>query len=476
MKYFWKLPPEPEDLPTPNFSLAGIIVCSLLAGAFVLIFNAVMLDENALKMDILLWRLLVFPLLFALIGFTVAMVGYCITQYCEAQTRESYKLNRQRWQRNASVCLRLAEHHSLFPVENAALKMIGLEGEMPAAKDIPRKLNIDEDEEAGVSRTQQTIKMLLEGLDTSAIDERFDQPEVWLYLRNASDRLSEDAGEIVRQSRPAFSQSTIHLLSVLPERAFLEEWTLEYFEGFRLLIVAELHHDNDHDFCEYATALLFSRQRPLPDSRMPVWCFRSLDSKQHTVGKYLKILFAAEQIRPADLRHVWTGNLQGESLNLLSDAFTEVDTGVKSHQWHSMRLAETWTPGYQWLMLEWSARAIRNGQHGQLLATKQENSQQINLALINGEYLPHEIDNLDQEGCMGTSFQFMGYWLFFLNIQGVFLFFSLQNGWALDAEFSVWWLVSGMFVILLAIIGLVTSGIYIDSCHQRSIDRYYEYE
>lgn len=476
MKYFWKIPPDFKGLPEPHISRVIVIVCCILAAVFALTIGVVTLDAETRVMEIMIWRLLVLPVLLVLMVLTTAAIGYLITRGWYAIANEHYRLNRQQWQQHAAVCIRLAEHHSLFPVDNAALKMIGLEGEMPAAKDIPRKLSIGEDEEQGLSRTQQTIKTLMDRLDISMIDDRYDRPEVWLYIRNASDSISEEVVTLLQQSRPAFSHSDIQILSELPERALLEKWTLEPFSGFRLLIVAELHADNDDDFCEYATALLFSRRRSIPDTRMPVWCFRSLNSEQHRVGKYLNVLFAAEQINPADLRHIWTGNLQGESLNLLSDAFTEVDTGVKSQPWHSMRLAETWTPGYQWLMLEWGARAIRNGQRAQLLATHQVKNQQVNLALISGETRSHTVDDWDQDGGIFANFKYMLYVLLMMGAEGLVLFISLRNGGWADARVSGWWFIGGLAFIIIFVMLIIFLGLYVGRCHQRLIEQYYEYK
>ena len=476
MYYFWKIPPEYQDLPTPHFSQITAAVCGFLAVVIALLIGGLTLDSKALTTSVIIWRFLAFPALLVLIVYTVAVIGFLINYCWFSMAQESYKLNRQYWQLCASSCLRLADHHSLFPVDNAALKMIGLEGEMPAAKDIPRILNICEDEQKGLSRSQQTIKILLEQLDTRMINQRNDRPEVWLYLRNASDSTHQDAETILRHYFPILSQSTLHILGELPERALLEEWTEQEFSGFRLLIVVELHSENDDDFCEFASALLFSGQRQLPDTRMPVWCFRSVDSKQHRVGKYLKILFAAEQIKLADLRHVWTGNLKGESLNLLRDAFTEVETGVKSHQWHSMRLAETWTPGYQWLMLEWSACAIRNGQRGQLLASEQRKNQQINLAVMSSEKLPHHVDKLDHDGLIGACLKLIPCLMILIGLEGLLLYMSLFKGLLTEGPLSGWWFVvgPGVIVFFMAIIVFGTSSIY--RSHLRIIDRYYLYE
>ncbi|MDO6406854.1 hypothetical protein [Pantoea phytobeneficialis] len=404
----------------------------------------------------------------ALVGafiYTLILLFHSVSQFWADMMEKSYIEQRNWWINHASAGIRLAEHSSLFPVEDAALKMLRLEGEMPPLKDIPRKLSVGVDEDMGLSRTQQILTHLLDQLDIATLN----RPEVWLYIRNADQPTQQDASAIIH-NHTLLQKPTLHLLQALPQCSMLEEWIMTYFCDSRLLIIMELQGANDDAFCEYATALLFAHQCPSPDTRMPVWCFRSLNCHQHQVEKYLDILFAAKQVVPANLRHVWSGNLQGEALHLLKDAFNETLSGIPEHNWHRLPVAATWTPGYRWLMLEWAAQAIRHGQRGQLLATQQGEKQQINVAMMSGERINSPADD-------GNNWLQILHGIFkiitlisLIGLEILLIRFSLPKETQDDAFIYLFIMPAGMMLLAL---GIFTQGLNIARRHRERIIDYY---
>ena len=269
-----------------------------------------------------------------------------------------------------------------------------------------------------------------------------------------------------------FKQPEINYLSRPPESDFLNRWVWESFRGYRLLIVAELHDSKELNDCEFATALLFSRGRDIPDERMPVWCYSSMDSFPHLLGKNLTTLLSAEQVKPASLRHVWTGNLKGESLHLLADAFSENRSDVNVRHWHSMLLADTWSPGYQWLMLEWAASAIRNGQHAQMLAVQHSKGQKINLLMINSEqpYIESLKDKAESQGFV-MLYRLMGSYVMHI-FTGILFYNCMAHGFNGDQNL----LLTAIFIFS-AFVALVFALVvpFLDFIKQRSALHKYSY-
>ncbi len=401
MEYFWKTLPRYPEQPARRSALWVTFITGAFAGVIVLAISAVTLDADKLTFNLLIWRLLALPVVAIMMAVACCNFWFSARGYREIALRSVYIENEQQWKRQATTSLRLAAHTSLFPVDDAALKMIKLEGEMPAKADFPLKLDVDYDEASGMNRTQKVIKRLLEQLDLSFIDSTRERPQVWLHINTPSEAMHRDIAAVIAAHSPMFKQSEIHYLDTLPESDFLEGWVWEHFQGYRLLIVVELHDGKELHLCEFATALLFSRQREISDGRVPVWCFSSMDTFPHMLDKNLDTLLSAEQVKPASLRHVWTGNLKGESLHLLTDALNENSAGVSIRHWHSMLLADTWSPAYPWLMLEWAASAIRHGQHAQMLAVQRSEGQKIHLLMINSEqpYIDLMTHEMQDQGC-----------------------------------------------------------------------------
>lgn len=459
---FWKPLPEPNWAHDLYFSPLLIVVVSVSVGFFFAVFNLTFMDLT-MPLAEKIWWLLVIPIVAGGLICTIILLIHNINRFWGNMMRKSYIENRNWWMHHASKTIRLAEHTSLFPVEDAALKMVRLDGEMPPVKDFPRKLNIGIDEDTGFTRTQQVLTRLLEQIAMAALN----QPEVWLYIRNADENIQQDASTILKKFLRA---PTVHLLTELPQRSMLEEWIMTYFNGCRLLIIMELHANNDETFCEYATALLFTHDRLLPDSHMPVWCFRGLDCKPHQLEQYLNILFAAKQVAPGNLRHVWTGNMQGEGLHLLVDACSETLTDQQASHWHSLSLAETWTPGYQWLMMEWAARAIRHGQRGQLLATQSGGEPQINLAMMCGESVTQRHDDEDYLLSILSGLLKVIVLIFLAGAGAVLLIASAFQWWQDAAIFYLFMSIGGMMCVS---VGVIMCGFYISRRHREAIIYYY---
>ncbi|PKH23681.1 hypothetical protein CIG19_09640 [Enterobacterales bacterium CwR94] len=474
MKHFWK-PLQtysmPTEIPFPRLFSA---LTGITAGMITLISGAVTLDSEQLMFSLLIWRLLALPMAMCVTLFLLCSVCFHCFCFWRQSKQLTYAGIEHIWKVQAADWIRLAEHASIFPVDNAALKMLKLEGEMPADADIPRRLALEDDETSGMSRIQIVVQQLLAQLDLTHIDAASERPELYLYIKNATETVRADVATALQAGHAAFKPDHFHFLEDMPQLSLVQDWTDQSFTGFRLLLIAELHEGDKRDFCEYACALLFSRHRQITSNRVPVCCFKGMNAEVYHLGEKLNVLLAAEQIAPADLRHVWTGNLQGESLHLLMDSLKENQTGVNVRSWQHMRLANTWASGYPWLMLEWSAQAIRNGQRGQMIAARESRGEQIMFLQMNSDIaelkksysdvFKHYVNKLLRT--VGCAF------LFSLSL--ALTYASYQAGWAAENDFLLCFLLG-----VLPFIAVLTYMVFVLDKAKRldaELKYYYRYE
>lgn len=474
MKYFWKpllsYPGKTETRFPRLFTAFAAIVATLLT----LMFSALTLESEQLTLSLLIWRLLALP-----VAACSAVVSLCFVVFQFICIRRifmqlAYSGIESDWKSRASEWIRLAEHASIFPVDNAALKMLKLEGEMPVDGDIALRLSVEDDETSGMSRMQIVVQRLQEQLDLTHIDARTERPELFLYVGNTAESVRDDLTSLIQSAHASLKQASFRYFEEVPDLSLVQEWADSSFSGFRLLIIAELHNGDRRNFCEYACALLFSRNRIIASDRMPVCCFKGMNSKVHHLGKKIDLLLSAEQVKAADLRHVWTGDLQGESLHLLMDSLKENNAGIKIRSWQNMRIANTWTAGYQWLMMEWSAKAVRNGQRGQLLAARESAGEQVLFLQMHSEltqctdnYSPVCLKSIKMVGSLfGCSFM--------LGTSLLLIATSIQKGWTFEEDYFV---LSAVFIIPL-MMALIATGFTLDKSHKREAELtgYYDYE
>lgn len=474
MKYFWKPLLSYPGRTETRFPRLFTTFSGIAATIIMLMFSALTLESEQLTLSLLIWRLLVLPVAVGSAVVSLCFVVFHLICSWRLFMQLSYLGTEVVWKSRASEWMRLAEHASIFPVDNAALKMLKLEGEMPVDGDIALRLSVEDDETSGMSRMQIVVQRLLEQLDLTHIDKRTERPALFLYVGNTAKSERDDLTSLVQSVHTSLKQASFHYLDVMPDLSLLQEWADPSFNGFRLLIIAELHDGDSRNFCEYACALLFSRNRIIGGNRMPVCCFKGMSSKVHHLGKKIDVLLSAEQVKAADLRHVWTADLQGESLHLLMDSLNENNAGIKIRSWQNMRIADTWTAGYQWLMMEWAAKAVRNGQRGQLLAAKENTGEQIMFFQLNSDvtrfkntYGPVFRKSLKKVGSLiGCTFA--------LATSLLLIAISCQKGWAFENDYFVRTMV--FFIPLM--LALIYVGLTLEKSDKREAEltRYYDYE
>ncbi|MGK3130898.1 hypothetical protein ACCW76_17020 [Pantoea sp. C8B4] len=474
MKYFWKpLLSYPGKTET-RFPRLFTAVAGIVATLLMLMFSALTLESEQLTLSLLIWRLLALP-----VAVCSAVVSLCFIVFhliCSWRLfmQLAYIGIEKDWKSRASEWMRLAEHASIFPVDNAALKMLKLEGEMPADGDIALRLSVEDDETSGMSRMQIVVQHLLEQLDLTHIDARTERPELFLYLGNSAESVRDDLTSLIQSAHASLKQASFHYIEEVPDLSLVQEWADSSFSGFRLLIIAELHNGDSRNFCEYACALLFSRNRKIGGDRMPVCCFKGMSSKVHHLGKKIDVLLSAEQVKASDLRHAWTGDLQGESLHLLMDSLKENNAGINIRSWQNMRIADTWTPGYQWLMMEWSAKAVRHGQRGQLLAARESAGEQViflqmhsELTRLKDNYSSVYLKSIKKVGSLlGCTFM--------LGASLLMIATSIQEGWAFESDYFI----RTVVFIIPPMMALIVTGFTLDKSYKREAEliSYYDYE
>ncbi|MGK3126286.1 hypothetical protein ACCY16_19380 [Candidatus Pantoea formicae] len=474
MKYFWKpllsYPGKTETRFPRLFTAVAAIGATLLT----LIFGALTLENEQLTLSMLIWRLLVMPV--AVCSAVISLCFVIFHQICSWRLfmQLAYSGNELAWKYQAAEWMRLAEHASMFPVDNAALKMLKLEGEMPVDGDIPLRISVEDDETSGMSRMQIVVQRLLEQLDLTHIDARIERPELFLYVGNTTESVRDDLTSLLQSAHASLNQASFHYFAEMPDLSLLQQWAAPSFSGFRLLLIVELHDGANRNFCEYACALLFSHNRKIGGNRLPVCCFKGMSSKVSQLGKKIHVLLSAEQIKPSDLRHVWIGDLQGESLHLLVDSLKENKAGIQIRSWQNMQIANTWASGYQWLMMEWSAKAVRNGQRGQLIAAKESKGEQVMVVQMNS-------DINEYQNNYGASFKqgikkngIMFGCTLALSSSLLLITTSIQEGWTKESDDFI----HCMVFILPLMMALMFVGLTLDISNKREtgLAAYYDYE
>ena len=474
MQYFWKpllSCPEKTEIRFPRlFTIAAGIVALIL----MLMFSALTLENAQLTLSMLIWRLLALPVAVCMTVVSLCFIFFNILCCWRLLMQLAYCGVESDWQSRASEWMLLAEHTSIFPVDNAALKMLGLEGKMPVDGDIPLRLFVEDDERSGMGRMLVTVQRLLEQLDLTQIDAITERPELFLYMGNTAGSMRDDITSLVRSFHAAFRHASFHYFDDMPELSLVQQWTDGPFNGFRLLLIAELHDGDNRNFCEYACALLFSRYRQISGNRVPVCCFKGMSAQIYNLERRIDALLSAGQVRPADLRHVWTSDLQGESLNLLKNSLAENNAGINVRSWQNMRIADTWTTGYQWLMMDWAAMAVRNGERAQLLAAREKRGEQITFLQMNGKlarpednYSPAYIKSLKKSGSLlGCSF--------ILATSLLLMTISIEVGWSFEKDFFTR---SAVFIMPI-ILTLLSIGFMLGKSYKKEaeLNRYYDYE
>ncbi|MCL9646448.1 MULTISPECIES: hypothetical protein [Pantoea] len=475
MKYLWKpllSCPEKTEIRFPRlFTIAAGIVALIV----MLMFSALTLENAQLTLSMLIWRLLALPVAVCMAVVSLCFVVFHLFCCWRLLMQLAYSGVESDWQSRASEWMLLAEHTSIFPVDNAALKMLGLEGNMPVDGDIPLRLSVGDDERSGMGRMLVIVQRLLEQLDLTQIDAITERPELFLYMGNTTEAVRNDIKSLAQSFHAAFRHASFHYFDDMPELSLTQQWTSgSSFNGFRLLLIAELHDGDNRNFCEYACALLFSRYRKISGNRVPVCCFQGMSARIYNLERRINTLLSAGQARPADLRHVWTSDLRGESLYVLKNSLQENHAGINVRSWQNMRIAHTWTAGYQWLMMDWAAMAVRHGERAQLLAAREMRDEQITFLQMNGEparpednYSPVYIKSLKKSGSLvGCSFV-LGTSLLLMTI-------SIEAGWSLEKDFVTR---SAVF-IMPAMLTLLSIGFMLGKSYKKETElaSYYDYE
>ncbi|WP_226569643.1 hypothetical protein [Mangrovibacter yixingensis] len=380
--------PSANTLHFPHKTAWITVLCTTIV---VLVLGLTTLDETTLTLSRLLQQTVLLPFFSGALVISLFLCAYLFRKLRHWNRDSLYGQHLIWWKNKTSEAIQIAEHASLFPVDNATLKILNLEGEMPASKDIPRKLPITPDEHNGLSRTQQALSLLLSKLSFSALKNPEALSEIWLFIRHGNDQVFQDAVTLFRQYYPQFNDVAVHTQATTPDRSMLDEWIAKGFTGFRLLVSLELHTKPEDEFCEHGTAFLFCWNEKVASQHVPVWYFSSVTSPLNTLTETVQILFATERVPSAKLRHLWRTNISGEGKYLLEEAINAAGFPASSQKWHTLQPTDQWSTGYLWLMLEWAASAVRHGQQGQLLAAAPSLSE-INITHLSS-YVPyHETD------------------------------------------------------------------------------------
>lgn len=380
--------PSADTLHFPHKTAWITVLCTTIV---VLVLGLTTLDETTLTLSRLVQKTVLLPFLSGALVISLFLCAYLFRKLRHWNRDSLYEQHRIWWKDKTSEAIQIAEHASLFPVDNATLKILNLEGDMPASKDIPRKLPVTPDEHDGLSRLQQALSLLLKKLSFSAVQQPEALSEVWLFIRHGNEQVFQDAITLFSQYYPQFHKVTFHTQATTPDRNMLDKWITDGFKGFRLLITLELHTEPEDAFCEHGTAFLFCWNEQVASQHVPVWYFSSVTSPLNTLTKTVQTLFTTERVPGTELRRLWRTNINGEGKYLLEEAINAAGLPPGSQKWHTLQPTDQWSTGYSWLMLEWAASAVRHGQQGQLLAAAPSLSE-INVTHLSS-YVPyHETD------------------------------------------------------------------------------------
>lgn len=200
MKYIWKPLLSYLGKTEIRFPRLFTVVSGIVATLLILIFSALTLESEQLTLSLLIWRLLVLPM-----SVCSAIVSLCfIVFHCICSWRIFMQLayfgTEMECKSRASEWMRLAEHASISPVDNAALRTLKLEGEMPVDGDIALRLSVEDDDTSSMSRIKIVVQRMLDQLDLTHIDERTERPKLFLYVGNAVESVRDDLTSLIQSA------------------------------------------------------------------------------------------------------------------------------------------------------------------------------------------------------------------------------------------------------------------------------------
>lgn len=363
----WQLYPKPAETKEFKFSWIAILAFYILVIGGALAIRTLTWPEGK-PVDTFLFLIQAVVAPFMIIS---TMLGYIFMLAQSDVYFRDCKKSYYDWRLyNTKVYARkylvIADWSSVTPVKDIALQMLKLEGEFPLAPKTP--LIIGSGEEFETTKAQQILTKLIAPLSEKL--KKYPGFDVTFGLQGVDETISDGLIKIF-QEQGIVVGNPITCLTECPDYSLLNKMITEserHWNYRHLLIIIDLHNDEESKFMENASALFICNDYPQNERPKPVFLFQPLTSDQD-LSETTPVFIDTQPSKPQ--KTLWhTGLSQSEKYPLFS-VLGEKNVAAQRLEL-DLSLGEH-SAGYGWLALVIASDAIRYAQGPQLVAASEKN-------------------------------------------------------------------------------------------------------